>query len=860
MFQTCLKMIVILTVLITGEFIPTQSIAQFTQPERIVHIPLIKSPANRDIQFEARLEDGSGSGEFPEAAYIYYRQYGQSAFKSIEMILDERQMTGIIPAIDVIVPGIEYYLEVSFPSGITIRYPVNAPHADKPFYISVTPVDAGTVYGDKVVNILSPNPGASIESDEVIIALTFQQQEKKLNLNELRLELNGVDLTKRAIISDEILTLVINHLRPGNHRVTLYQLKDKKKKRLVGWGFYVYAPGKEIRKKVLPIEGNLSVRYNREDISSKKREITTLDGRVSGNYKNLNLAGRLHLISLEKKNSQPQNRFLGLVNYKNLTIKLGDTQPRFSQFTMWGGRSRGVELNYGSSKFSIDLVLGSLLRPIEGTSKQDTSIVYEISNGDTTGIDTTINKVTDIPGTYNRMLLALRPGFTISKYGKLSFSFLKAKDKVSSINYGRNPKDNLVFGTDLELFFLNRRVQLTTETSFSMYNGDILYGPMSQAESVKGLIVINQHFEPLPADSAVFDENISTTELGIELLKELFASAMAHQTTLGINYYRNQVNISYKSIGRSFRSLGSPATQTDIKGFSISDRVRLFGNRIYLNLGYESYADNVNGRAETTEDRKSLSGGISIYTTPEYPNFSFNSRVYNRENDSEIDTVSLPDKSEFITGNPVDDKTLSFDFSADQNFKIWDFDHNAVASFNRSMSEDEYNSDASNDLTSYTLRLSSQRERKLETNLAYSKTSQNSLNKASKIDYHILSTRVRYLLSTRNALWLSGGINATRAEGGFNPELDDTLISPQYDYHLDFTRIEFSIGAEAEFTKQHNIGVSMYKVLHTDDGYNTQWDWKPKEKNKAGRWNSTTTLNYVKQDDFVTRLWYSYKF
>ena len=127
--------------------------------------------------------------------------------------------------------------------------------------------------------------------------------------------------------------------------------------------------------------------------------------------------------------------------------------------------------------------------------------------------------------------------------------------------------------------------------------------------------------------------------------------------SIKLNFFKNELKLGYKSVGRSFKSLGSPGVQTDIKGFSVSDRLRLFNNRIYLNFGFDNYDDNVNDRAETTTNKKTMTGGMSFYTPPSLPNLNFSTRLYNRKNDAEIVYVYLPDGSLDSTGNPVEDQT-----------------------------------------------------------------------------------------------------------------------------------------------------------------------------------------------------------
>ena len=92
-------------------------------------------------------------------------------------------------------------------------------------------------------------------------------------------------------------------------------------------------------------------------------------------------------------------------------------------------------------------------------------------------------------GTFDRDFLAVRPSFGSGESFQLGFSFIKAKDEKSSIQYGNYPAENLVAGTDLLIAFDNQKVKWTTQVAFSLENTDISNGNLSdiQIDSVKGV-------------------------------------------------------------------------------------------------------------------------------------------------------------------------------------------------------------------------------------------------------------------------------------------------------------------------------------------------------------------------------------
>jgi len=858
-------------------------LAGFTQMQqaRINHIPAIKATAGQDIQIEATLQ---GASERPSLAYIFYKPPDKSTFKPAEMFIEGDHLTGVIPGTDVTKVGIEYYLEVQFGSGDKLVFPLGAPQMGRPFSLTVKPKEVGNVT-DPAVVVLSPDPGAEVEGDDVLIALTLMQHVRAMKPENLRLELNGVDVTSSAMISEEIITLSIEKLRPGNHSISLFEEIGNKQRRIVGWGFSVAkieAEDKAIRRG-LPFNGTLAAKYSHEDISSKVRDVTILDGDIRGLIgSSLKWKGKFHVTSLEDKNLQSQNRFLGQLNWGNLTLKGGDSQPRFSQFSMWGVRQRGFEMNYHGFAFNLDVASGSLLKAIEGEVTDTTTVIVVDALGDTLKtqgdptVDSTRVDSTFKFGTFNRKLLAVRAGFPLSDAVTFSFNMMKAKDDVESIDYGTGPKDNLVLGGDLNIKSANKRFEFNTEVGISLYNSDISGGAMSQAEQIESMIVVNQFFEPLPTDSAILDPSVGRATLMNKVMSELVASSMAFETSVKMNYLKNELKLGYKSIGRSFKSLGSPGVQTDIKGFSISDRMRLFNNRVYINFGFDNFDDNVNDRAETTVNKQTVSGGMSFYTPPALPNISFNTRMYNRKNDAEILYVVLPDGSLDSTGNPVEDLTTSYDFAVDQAFNYMSMDHNAAVSYSNSESEDKRNPDQTSDLNTLTFRLSSQMGQQLQTSVAYSLTGQTSQNGANVVDYNAISSTARYTILPK-MLWLSGGLNMTFASGGLDVDLGGVTIldttaanaALTAGYTLDFNRIDLSTGLDFTLNKHHEFGLSFSKVFHSDDGYvevhtyNADADLDGVFDTPG--WSSEQTPNkdsdtFIEQDDMVVRLRYTFKF
>lgn len=542
--------------------------------ERINHMPIGAASIGRPAQIEAVVEDGLLD---PVSARIYYRTGGESVFRFVEMLIEQRTITGEIPAAEVTTSGFEYYIEATLEGGGKIQFPSGAPDITQPLGVVVKEITR-TVYDKAGILVLSPDPGTKLTDGNVLIAFSINQNIRKIDPENLIIKLDGKNLTQRATLSQEVVALTITGVKPGVHYVRVDLKESGEPERLVDWIFHVQSRD-EMRRAERAFEGKLNTGYSHENISERVDNITYADGRIYGNVGKLEWGARTYITSEERGNQQPQNRFLLSLKYGGLSVRGGDFYPRISEFTAWGLRTRGAELAFTSKYFNLNAAWGYTRRAIEGEGTFDTTFITP----DSLQIDPSVLRA----GTYGRQLFAIRPSFPITRNAEFGINILKSKDSFSSIDWGSAPKDNLVFGWDFKIKSSNRRIQFSTETAISMYNRDFSDGAMKDAKDFEDIIVINQYFDPLPGDSSILEEGIGVPELAGKLFDEIFKSSLAHRSTLVLNYYHNELQLGYKTIGRSFHSLGSPSVLTDVAGFSIQNRLRLLKNRLYLTIGYE---------------------------------------------------------------------------------------------------------------------------------------------------------------------------------------------------------------------------------------------------------------------------------
>jgi hypothetical protein len=247
---------------------------------------------------------------------------------------------------------------------------------------------------------------------------------------------------------------------------------------------------------------------------------------------------------------------------------------------------------------------------------------------------------------------------------------------------GANPQDNLVLGTDMKLALDNHRLSITMSGAVSLFNSNIRSGPYSRAEldtfslfgdtllndtisigdidfafsqlddmldkpGLRFLLSSDNQFDPSGpmADYFILNQSIRMpydyVKFGNGFIMQSFPS-LGLQFNAKLNYFRNFIDIDWKHIGREYTAFGSPLIGFDYAGWTISDKVRLLRNMLFLNLGYENITKNV-GSINTFADPQTLVNSYSLGFTfnpgTGLPTLSTSIKSYKRDNN--IDTLNI---------------------------------------------------------------------------------------------------------------------------------------------------------------------------------------------------------------------------
>lgn len=342
----------------------------------------------------------------------------------------------------------------------------------------------------------------------------------------------------------------------------------------------------------------------------------------------LRMKGRflLSALDLESDNLQPQSRFSVDLESRFAKLGLGDRQPDFGEAVLYGTRVRGVELGLDSRLFGLKALTGTTRSGLDAIIRLDT-----LDNG-------AVELRRDFAGSYERKLHGIDLRFG-ERNGLVEsgLSFLKVKDEldgadVSPADFGLtessyagdlfyqegdtlasiSPVDNVVAALRMNVNAFRGHLTARNQVAFSLHNSDIRGGAITDAEleelgaeglpftpeDVENLIVINEYFSPLDlADGDVLNSSAILSNWGL---------------VLG----RNETQIGFRRIGGAYQSLGNSFLTPDQQELRLSDRFRMLGNQVYVDLGGALTSDNLDGQYDGsvgTTSRQSLTLGLGWY-------------------------------------------------------------------------------------------------------------------------------------------------------------------------------------------------------------------------------------------------------
>ena len=602
---------------------------------------------------------------------LLYRPFGESEFRDIEMLLTGRTATATIPAAAVTPPYIEYFIRVEMIAQGTETYPIQNPELNplKLFIKEANPKD-------QEVRILSPEAGQTLTAEDLGIAVSLFYASDAVDRAATHLYLDGVDVTAQAVFSDDmILYSPANFNRPlnlGTHflRVELRDTTGKvyhtvEESFNLSTSTAIQAAAEEFQ---LRADGRAELRN--ESLVAATTNYARGELRLRSTYKGMNFGGTLYLDNQDKPDRQPQNRFSIFGETSFLRLQGGDSYPTFPSLLMSGKRIRGFSGNLALGFFNLDVTAGQGSRSIEGTVDSTVAVSSEVipslPNNTKLVQDTIYSYFSQ--GTYARNFLVVRPSFGSGENFQLGLTYMRAKDDVGSIQYGITPQDNVVAGTDLLIAFDDQRVKLTGQASIGLINKDISEGGFTDAD-YDSLEAQNEDLGKALKKIRPIAEKLITVNSNLFPTNPVSSGlpGVAFESMFSLNYLGNFLQAGFYRRGAAYISLGNEYLQTDVQGFVVSDRIRMFENRAFLSVSYEQKHDNTANTKPETITFSNLNTSLTVLPVG-FPGFTIGYGRYGLLSDRLVGAPNVPDSLVTVQKKSVDDATNRFFIGSNYDF------------------------------------------------------------------------------------------------------------------------------------------------------------------------------------------------
>jgi hypothetical protein len=574
---------------------------------------------------------------------ILYRPFGSSSWRKAEMDLRGNTARFTVTKEYALAPFFEYYLVLTDASGKMVAYPpatgddpIKAPPA-LPLRVTIGDEDKEQIL------FLSPEPDGLLEPDDVLISISLLRADSAVVRKATQIKIDDINVTTGAVFSEDLIVYAPDNqgltLSPGAHTVKVGLFNRKGQLYASAeLTFSVRGTGRDVFATPAPVRGfdynvDVNVESRHEQIQSEGTWYNRAGATFRGKTGIWGFTSNIFLTSDERSDRQPQHRFFAGVETPWVQVGYGDHYPVLPELILSGKRVRGLSGSAHYGIFGVDMTLGQVTRSVEGklvrTFPAD-SLTVEFHRDSTSAYGpvspTTFGRFNY--GTYSRDLFAIRPRIGDRETWEVGFSWLSSGDDKNSILYGIAPKENIVLGTDFMARLDNSRIEITGQAAASAYNMDISKGSFkdsdidniytSGAEGIKKVrdilspfITVNDNFRPLNVDKL---------------------PTIAYELGLGLNYFNNFLKFTYLYHGNDYTSFGQSFLQTDIKGFSIVDRARLFENQVFLTVGYERLEDNTSATKVGTTTFNNVNVAATYMSRGDLPTFTVGMSLYDNDN------------------------------------------------------------------------------------------------------------------------------------------------------------------------------------------------------------------------------------
>ena len=569
------------------------------------------------------------------------------------------------------------------------------------------------------VLIMSPEPESTVSGDNVLIAASLIGI-TNLNSNSVKVLLDGLDVTDQAYVDSDMISCLLDDVEPGYHEIGLFIDGIPTQ-----WSFSVIEEEASLK-----YSGKIRSSSSMDQVDDQTLNINkmTMDFKGSA-FEWLTLKTNLKMTSQESNLYQPRNIYGLQLGVKDIiTLRLGDSNPRVSHYTMNGKRIRGMDLDFSYGWFNFRFLQGEINRAVQG----DLSKAYSFDI-DTDDYGEKYISLDRSGYTFTQNVSSARISLGRGEIFQWGFNYMKARDDTSSVDSvlsdavifyeanetgsvegltsgntytidqlgtmakvldgsdwsGNGPKDNLVVSTDIGMNLFSKRVRLDGEIAFSMTNNNIWGGPLSLAEldtliddsvdnklssfdlsefsdpsDFEKYLIINSNLSPL----VPIDINAFGDSSTVDLMDAIFSMpSLAYRGRAITNFFGNYLAVEYGQTGPEFNSLANPYLVKNKREWSITDKFKLMQNRLMLNIGYKHQDDDILTSIDNVKTQNTLSFGFNALPGPGLPTLNFTYRSIDRNNGI-TELVELPDMT--ITDNREKTHTNNLMLNINHRFEL----------------------------------------------------------------------------------------------------------------------------------------------------------------------------------------------
>jgi hypothetical protein len=690
---------------------------------------------------------------------LAYRTFGESEYKEMEVMVSGTNGKVNISAENVTPPFIEYYFVLQKNTGQSETYPLGFPYESSPLQLRVNSASPK----DKEVILMSPERNSQIAASDFFVSISLLRASDEIDKAATKIFIDNTDITNLALFADDLIIFSAENFPKsvslGTHllRIEVYDKSNQlyhtiSSKFTILTSEQAVAMGDRVNYRV-----NVTGESRNENIKSNSNWFNNINVDATADYKSWEARANIYVTSEEKKYLQPFNRYSLNVRNGWLSVDVGDNYPVYPSNILSGRRVRGVNGSLNLGFFNLQVTLGETERDIEGQLLQVLSDTSTSHSFNTIQIDSTKYRDADgIPasrgivniGTYKRNIFAVRPSFGKGENFQWGFTYLHSQDDPKSIEFGVKPQENLVLGTDLLVAFDDQKVMFTAQGAFSLLNKDIATGELKDELIDSLAVAIGTSASTFRTIRDVLGTFITVNQFLIPLNPQELPTVAA-EAAMAVNYFGNFFKVSYQYRGNDYVSFGQNFLRTDIAGISLTDRLRLFQNKLFLSLTYENLNDNIQETKLNTTNYQNLSSSVSYYPRVDLPSFTLSYANYSTKNDA---PEKINDTLNIMYLNSITGR-LGFQVAYDFFFK---YRHQASISINYTSGDDKTFRDY--DITNLSLYL--------VTNTTWTDRLQSNLNISinqsevvkTTFNYTTLGIGARYVL-LKDKLNLNGSYN-----------------------------------------------------------------------------------------------------